>query len=276
MNSRCKYELTTYLKDIREQYASQKNRLQQIKTYASKKLKVKHLNGKDYYSVYDQDLGVYKYLGSDDNEDVRLIKEAHFLESSSRETQCEIQLIEQALRLTRSLGYESINRKLKKVYRGARISAAPSSSDIARKWKQEMEALKNTFPPFRPEELIHRTADNTYVRSRGEALIYNYFLDIGITFVYELPLRIRYENKNALLLPDFTILSEIDYKTVIYLEHQGMMNDQFYRKKYYDSVYKYWLNNYIPERDVFFTFDLPNGGFDDTPVRNLIRRYIRP
>lgn len=276
MNNRCKHELTAYLQDIRNQYEYQHGRLQQIKTYASKRLKVKHQGGKDYYSVYDQDLGTYRYLGSDDNEDVCLIKEAHFLESSSRETLCEIRLIEQALRLTRSLGYDSINRKLKKVYRGARISPATPSSDIAKQWKQKMEAYKKTFPPFRPEELIHRTADGTYVRSRGEGLIYNYFLDIGITFVYELPLRIRFENQDRLLLPDFTILSEIDYKTVIYLEHQGKMNDQYYRKKFNESVYKYWLNNYIPERDVFFTFDLPNGGFDDTPVRNLVRRYIRP
>ena len=113
------------------------------------------------------------------------------------------------------------------------------------------------------------------VRSKSEALIYNYFLDLGITFIYELPLEIKYGYKGRLLLPDFTIHSEIDLRRIIYLEHQGMMSNTQYRSKFNETIYKYWLNNYIPERDVFFTFDLPNGGFDDTPVKSIINRHIR-
>ena len=102
-----------------------------------------------------------------------------------------------------------------------------------------------------------------------------YLLELGVTFVYELPLRIKIGDKDGLLLPDFTILSERDYKTVLYLEHQGMMSVSKYRTKFNDTVYKYWLNNYLPERDVFFTFDSPNGGFDDTPVRSIVQMYIK-
>ena len=277
MNSRCRHEVTTYLNEIKTQYANQRSRLQQLDLYANKRLKVKHQkSGRDYFSVFDHDRNTYKYLGTENSEEVRLIKEAHYLKTSIQEIQCEIQLIEHVLRMSRSLDYNEINQKLKKVYRNAKLSGSYTDADLAQQWKQKMEAYKNTFPPYRPEELIHRTRDGNYVRSRGEALIYNYLLDIGVPFIYELPLRIRFENKDRLLLPDFTILSEIDYKTIIFIEHQGMMSDPYYRNKFNDSVYKYWFNNYIPERDVFFTFDLPNGGFDDTPIRSIIRRYIRP
>ena len=138
-----------------------------------------------------------------------------------------------------------------------------------------MEQYKRTIDLFRPEELIHKTRDGSFVRSKGEALIYNYLLEAGITFVYELPLRIRYDGKRSLLLPDFTVLCETDNKSIIFIEHQGMMNDPRYRNKFIESVYKYWSNDYLPERDVFFTFDLPNGGFDDTAVKSIIRRFVR-
>ena len=138
-----------------------------------------------------------------------------------------------------------------------------------------MENYKASFPPYRPQELIHPTHDGTMVRSKSEALIYNYLLDMGVTFIYELPLRITYNGKQSLLLPDFTILSEDDYKTVIFIEHQGMMSTPFYRDKFNESVYKYWLNNYIAERDVFFTFDSPNGTLDDRPIRDIIFRRVR-
>ena len=54
------------------------------------------------------------------------------------------------------------------------------------------------------------------------------------------------------------------------------MDSNNYRNKFNESVYKYWSNNYIPECDVFFTFDLPNGGFDDSPIKSIVDRHIRP
>lgn len=284
MNSSCRHALDSYLVEIKDILAHQKSRLQDIDSYASYVLKVKrYKNGKAYYSAKIPGQDRYHYLGTESSPDVSRIKEAHYLALAVNSAEREIRLIEDVLRSSADLRYDAINSRLKKVYRDAQLSpseayfvGSSASADIARKWKQSMENYKKTFPPYRPEEKIHKTRDGTYVRSKNEALIYNYLLDIGVTFVYELPLRINFENKNSLLLPDFTILSEMDYKTVIMIEHQGKMNDPYYRKKFYESIYKYWLNNYIPERDVFFTFDLPNGGFDDTPITNIIRQHIRP
>ncbi|MBR0309119.1 MAG: hypothetical protein IJH92_09565 [Mogibacterium sp.] len=277
MNDRCRYELTSYLNEIKAQYATQSSRLQQLDRYVSRRLKVnKAKNGRQYYYVFDEKENRFRYLGKKDNEDVCKILEAHYLQLSTRELQHEIAVVERALRFSRNIDYDSINKLLSNTYRNSPLTGFSVTSNIAKEWKLSMETYKQSFPTFRPEELIHRTRDGTMVRSLGEALIYNYLLDIGVAFVYELPLRIRFGGKDCLLLPDFTILSEIDYKTVIYLEHQGMMNDPKYRNKFNEKVYKYWLNDYIPERDVFFTFDLPNGGFDDRPIKSIISRYIRP
>lgn len=277
MNKRSRYELTSYLKEIKSRCSSESRRLDQLKDYSHQKLRLTHnRSGKEYYYVYVPERKGYKYLGNCDNNDVNRIKEAHYLQLSISKLQHEIQLIENMLSMDEDLSYEHINGELNKAYRNARISQPKSMSVIAKEWKESKEEYKRSIPPFRPEELIHKTRDGSYVRSKGEALIYNYLLELGVTFVYEYPLTIRQGYKETLLRPDFMILSETDYKTVIFFEHQGMMNDTLYRDRFKEKVYKYWINNYLPERDVFFTFDLPNGGFDDTPIKSILQRYIRP
>lgn len=268
--------LSSYLKDLRIRCKNEERRLDRLAGYETKRLRLtRTYNSTNYYSVFIPEQGSYRYLGSERNNEVCKIKEAHYLKCSVSDLTSEIHQVEQFLYKSKGISYDDINARLPKVYRNACVSYAKSSLDMARDWKENMERYKASFPPYRPEELIHRTHDNTLVRSKGEALIYNYLLELGVTFVYELPLTIKMGDKNGLLLPDFSMLSERDYKTVFYLEHQGMMNVPKYRAKFNDTLYKYWLNNYMPERDVFFTFDSPNGAFDDTPVRSIVQRYIK-
>lgn len=277
MNSITRHYLTNYLDDITSRYNVEKRRLDQISEYSSMRLKThRPKNGCFYYSIFDPQEGRYKYLGTDSHETVRTIKEARHLQMSIQELQQEILLVNDVLQQSRDISHEEIDRKLSKAYRGSSLSYPPSDNSTANKWKESAERYKDSFDPFRPNELIHTTRDGSMTRSKSEALIYNYLLDVGVTFVYELPLRIRVGSKDSLLLPDFTILSEIDYRTVKFIEHQGMLDDPKYRTSFNEKVFKYWTNNHIPERDVFFTFDLPNGGFDDTPIRDIIKRYIRP
>lgn len=271
------FELQSYADELRRRSYYHEKELSRLKEFTSMRLQVKkHSNGHNYYSVLDPGTGSYRYLGTEENENVAKIKIAHYLDRSLYETKRELLLVDKLLKNSRCTDYENINSLLAQAYRGARISHPGTASDTANEWLKTMNERKGMYPPFKPEGLIHSTNDGNKTRSKGEALIYNYLLDIGVSFIYELPLEIRFNNKDALLLPDFTILSEIDFKSIIYVEHQGMMNDYQYRSKFNDSVYKYWLNDLIPDRDVFFTFDLPNGAYDDTALRSIINRFVRP
>ena len=276
MDNATRHCLRSYLSEITERFDAEKARLDQLGGHLSKKLKRKQEKDGCYYYVLAPGEDRYKYVGTDCNEDVMRIKEARHLKLSVRELNREIQLISSLLISSRDISYDAINQKLSTAYRNAIVSHSQEMDAKAKQWMESAENYKSTFEPFRPVELIHTTRDGTLVRSRGEALIYNYLSELGVPFVYELPLRIRLGSKNSLLLPDFTILSEIDYESVVYIEHQGMMDDPKYRNGFNEKVFRYWSNNYIPERDVFFTFDLPNGGTDDTAIKSIIRRYIRP
>ena len=275
MNTVLHQDISSYRNELCARMKRETTRLEQLKGCRSKRLKVMRKAGNDYYSVIDGSSGKSKYLGTADNEEVRNIKEAHYLDTSLKELRHEIGLLDEILCKSRDLSYDSINDRLHRAYKGATTQQAVSASEEAQIWKAKAEHTISLYPPFRPEERIHSTRDGTKVRSKSEALIYNELLDLGVTFAYELPLRIRAGNKESLLLPDFSIFSEISPGRIIYIEHQGMMSTPKYREKFNDSVFKYWSNGYLPEMDVFFTFDSVNGAFVYSPVKDIIYRHVR-
>ncbi len=75
--------------------------------------------------------------------------------------------------------------------------------------------------------------------------------------------------------PDFTILSETDYKAEILLEHQGMMDSQYYRDRFFEKQYEYWKAGYIQGVNIFYTFDGPGGSLSLSPVDDMIRNVVR-
>ena len=140
---------------------------------------------------------------------------------------------------------------LPKVYRSDAPPKAFPASQTAADWKRKMETEKAKHEPYRPEDLIHTAQDGTKMRSHSEVIIANYLLSLGITFVYELPL-IHHGKK---IWPDFTILSPVDNKTVIIIEHQGAMDSESYQGKFIKTVLFYLGTKLVPNKDVFFTFN---------------------
>lgn len=228
-------------------------------------------NNKRYYYRRDRRANKSVYLGSESCEDVKLIKEYRYLKKSLEMIGQNIQCLQAAVKDLRDVDYDSINESLPKLYRGAEIKGVRSNNSVARKWKEEAEAHKAKFKPYRPEELKVPTIDGKFVRSKSEALIYNHLLLQGITFVYELPTRVGTQT----FWPDFTILSETDYKTEILLEHQGMMDSQYYRDRFFEKQYEYWKAGYIQGVNIFYTFDGPGGSLSLSPVDDMIRNVVR-
>ena len=72
------------------------------------------------------------------------------------------------------------------------------------------------------------------------------------------------------------MLSTKDYKTEIIIEHEGMMNQEFYQKTFLFKVNLYLDAGMVPGKDVFFTFDDLNGGFDPSVVQDIIETRLKP
>ena len=198
----------------------------QLSGYEDMSLKEKVTpSGRKFYYARKKGTEKFTYIGRADSPEVRKIKEAHYLKKSIPVLQKNIRLVNSLLDGYVSSSAKSINQMLPDLYTIEESIDLSDRAEAARRWKEQKEAYKSTFPPYRPEELKVRTNDGSYVRSISEALIYNLLLSLGITFVYELPL----ETGTRRYFPDFTLLSEIDYASTFIIEHLGMMGDESYR-----------------------------------------------
>lgn len=249
------------------------NRHMEIQQFSSWLLKQGAcVNGKTYYNVRKPESSKLEYLGSQTNETVIRIQEERYLREQLTVLERDIQLMEDFLEQYESVSFENITARLPKVYRNDKALSARDKRRVAASWKYRKEKEKAKYPPYKPEELKHRTVDGNYVRSKSEAAIYNYLYEAGYTFVYELPL----EGNTRRFFPDFTILSEIDYTTEVRIEHHGMMDDSGYRNNAEAREYDYWYNGYLPGRDVYFTYDDNRGALDITPIMEILNSRVRP
>ena len=79
-----------------------------------------------------------------------------------------------------------------------------------------------------------------------------------------------------MLLPDFRILSLIDLKTVIIIEHQGMVFVDDYADKFIRSLKLYLKSEWTPNNNLFFTFDNAKETLDVRQVMSVLRKHISP
>ena len=265
--------MTEYLKELKQLREIQVKRFEEIKDCDYRVLKVKRRSsGKKYYSAKGKGENSYRYLGCEDSNLVKTVKECVYLEKSIPLIEENISCMERALSRMKRTDYDSINLSLPQVYRGADAASLTWKAPAAIRWKEAAEKKKARYRVFKPEELVIGTDDGNYVRSKSEAMIYNELLSKGVTFVYELPLEIE----GKVIFPDFTILSEMDFRTIIIIEHQGMMGNEHYRNRFFEKFHLYWRNGYVQGVNIFFTFDSADGGFDKTPFKDIIRTRIKP
>ena len=229
-------------------------------------------SGRLYYYAVRKGESTGKYLGDDSKAEVNRIKEHRYYTRSLSAIRNNISVIENSLEGMQSTDYASINNVLPDVYKNVRLGQNYVRNDSALVWKEKAEALKQRYEIYRPDELSIMTNDGSLVRSKSEAIIYNYLLSRGVTFVYELPLKLG----RSTFYPDFTLLSEKDYKSEIIIEHQGLMSNDYYRGRFSDKLYRYLQDGYIQGINIFYTFDGLDGSFDISPIDNLVRTSVKP
>ena len=103
-------------------------------------------------------------------------------------------------------------------------------------------------------------------------IIANILFQADIPYVYEAPLFVNGKN----ILPDFTILSLIDLENVIIIEHQGMVFVDEYAAKFIRSLKTYLQTDWIPNENLFFTFDDARETINTRQVISILRKHIKP
>lgn len=114
-----------------------------------------------------------------------------------------------------------------------------------------------------------RAKDGRRMRSKGECIIYNMLLELGIPFRYDSVLTFADDNGgNKSLSPDFMIQC-YDGSHII-IEHLGRMDDLKYAVDLGSKLYWYFHAGFVPGKNLFITSDDLNGGTDSAAISETI------
>jgi hypothetical protein len=228
-----------------------------------------------YYYRKEKQGRKYKrtYLGRSNNKEVRNIKKARYVAKALSVVENDIALLDRLCDEYAFSGFSEINKSIPRTYRLESVDYYENLPDVAREWLRRKEAEKAEYGPWHPEGLIHTVSNGIKVRTKSEMAIAEILLRNGIPFVYELPHVLK---NGKIVHTDFTILSTIDYKTEILLEHEGSMDDPQYRGKHAWRIENYYLTGYIPNVNIFFTFDGLNGSVDGEAIQRIVDGWLRP
>ena len=279
MSNHLIHEANIILKDLRLRENRMSMQIKQLSKYDGWRLEKGETlkSGRSYYGVVMPGVKRKKYLGNDRNPDVINVKKLKYAKAAASIIGKDIHLLENLTKGFIDADYETINNSLPDTYK-TNLSTDKDSSmktslpQEALKWKEREERVKAKYPPYRPEQLKHPAMDGTLMRSKSEVIIANIMLMAGIPFVYEVPMFID----GHMILPDFKILSLVDLKTVIIIEHQGMVFVDYYADKFIHSLKQYLKSDWIPNQNLFFTFDNAKETLDVRQVTSILRKHIQP
>lgn len=258
------------LKYLNHKKQTLEERLSILDPYRTITLKrIQNNKGNTYYAIKPEGSSHFKYIGKEDDLRVGRIKEVAHLERSIDQIDNNIELVNTLLEEYAPYDFKSVDPLLPKAYQSETLNFSISAyQEAGRKWRTEKLIHQSHFPENHSERKTRRTSDGTMVKSTSEALIYDRFLDEGFFQIYELPLVL--DDYGPPLYPDFTILSPIDLKTEIIVEHVGRLDDLLYSEGFAKRVYRYIRNGYIPGVNLFFTFCDKDGNIDSLQITKVI------
>lgn len=278
------HEAETILNDLEQRRKRLNTQINNLKSYEDWRLiKGQTLkSGVSYFSAKRLGNEKKKYLGNDRHPDVLNVKRYRYAKEAAAIFDSNIKLLEKLIEGYIDTDYESINSRLPKTYQTElrtelKFNTGNRFRDNmpveALKWIEKLEKEKAKYPPYKPEQLKHPAMDGTMMRSKSEVIIANIMLLAGIPFVYEVPIIIE----DKMVLPDFRILSLVDLKSEIIIEHQGMMFVDEYVDKYIHSLKLYLRQTeWVPNENLFFTFDDAKETLNTRQVMSVLRNHICP
>lgn len=264
LNHRLNYEMEM-LEHARKEYSARLERLDDCKDALLRR--TARRNGKHYYYVKKHDKR-YRYLGGQDDQAVRRIREARFLKEAIRRIDHDIDLINALQNGFESYEPVFINEGLPEVYRCDMFPVSEAYKRKSTEWLSCKLDYQKTFPENYPQNKRHRTSDGVMVKTISELTLYERFRAAGLAQVYELPLPMK--DYGPPLYPDFTLLSPVDMTTEIIVEFVGRLDQRGYREDFARKVGRYIVSGYIPGVNLFFIYSDSEGNIDSMQITKVI------
>ncbi len=214
---------------------------------------------------------VEKYLGKKHQKLVGQIKERKFAEAGLEVVTTNLKYLQALYENYRPFAPGEIVGMLPETYRIDTVKTGIFNGRYidAREWETAPYPKRVEWDPERKAP-GHITLKGDSVRSKSELSIANMLYSKGIHYRYEQEIQVD----GIYICPDFTVYVETENRVKI-LEHCGMMFDRSYQADYARKVATYIAGGYMPDRDVFFTYDDKDGNLDTRLIEKIIEENFR-
>lgn len=181
---------------------------------------------------------------------------------------------------------ESILSRLKDYSDDAIISRLPATYSRAISYLRESGPTDGVIQSENPKDrkaLVLTCSNGLKVRTKGELIIAEILIELGIPFRYEkaLPLveKIYQEDgsfkvRATTLYPDFTIF--LNDGSELYWEHAGYYDDLPYRATQKRKFDVYYDNDIYPPKNLIITMDGNGKPIDAPAIRKIAKEFILP
>ena len=249
-----------------------------LNSFAGKSLMACYDSKKNFTRLYVHSDGdpanIRRYCGKKEVDEIRGISHCHFIDETISRLENNIKALQLLLKNYHSYRPEDVSSIIAQVYDSSEdlrylFYETPSSDQWLKDRLAEKAAHIKQHGVYKPEHLRHKAIDGTLCRSKNEVSIYNFLLQGGFTFVYEYPLEVN----GKLCYPDFLILC--DDGTVIIIEHLGMADSHRYLTRQDEKIEDYIHDGWVPNVNIFLTFDDYNGNLNMEAIAWLITARVR-
>lgn len=233
-------------------------RYEKVKNLEGCKLQIGTKRGHTYY--YESKGSERKYLGNAKNERVQDVQELYLCKKMIQLARENIRELEDFLKLFHWITPELVRNRLPKCYIPVDLDRNFVEGSFTNKWLCEMKKIKDAYPVEHPEHLSITTCDGTKVRSRAEAMLYDMFVAMGFTVLYEFPVWID----GKIFHPDFTLLHPYTHN-VYFWEHLGMWYREdagAYRRGFLYKVEQYEKIGFSLGNNLLTSYEYKDGGIN--------------
>ncbi len=142
-----------------------------------------------------------------------------------------------------------------------------SNREIAQKWQSEPFEAST----YKPEKKIYETRRGEMVRSKGEAILADILLELGIPYRYE---QLVYLKGDIVKAPDFTML-DVPRRGIIYMEHFGMLEDKKYLLRNLIKLDLYRRNGIYTGKNLIVTHEAEGAPMDIQGIRRMLEEAFQ-
>lgn len=207
------------------------------------------------------------YLGTLQSEASKEFVRMRFLKEKHRRLVEDGALLDDVLQKYQEYSFEAVMDALPDSYRQVAFE------DFANERYEELKRWANAdYPvnttPFPKREIYAH--DGRRVRSKGECIHANIFLDRGIPFRYDslITLEDEYGNQRE-FSPDFVI--QCLNRRMVFIEHLGMLADKRYAYSFAEKCSWYAQAGFILGVNFFVTSDDADGGTDSRAIMEVAK-----